>query len=118
VCFALPVIDDRSADVRAFFQELERQRKHEFDISERRIGITKESWYIQHTPRGDLLIGYMESQDFSRALQLFAQSQDSFDVWFKQRLAGVTGGDLNNPPSGSLSEQLSSYEAAAPGPTA
>jgi hypothetical protein len=112
VCFALPVIDGRTGDARAFFFELEQQRKAEFDASERRIGITKESWYLQQTPRGDLVIGYMESPDFAAALGAFAQSADAFDVWFKQRMLTITGVDLNNPPAGPLSEQLSSYQVA------
>ena len=37
--------------------------------------------------------------------------RDEFDQWFKGRVAEVTGVDLNNPPPGPLSEQLSSYEA-------
>lgn len=111
VCFALPVVDGRSADARAFFAELERQHKDEFDASERRIKINKESWFLQQTPRGDLLIGYMESPDFASALGAFARSTDPFDIWFKERMASVTGVDLNNPPAGPLSDQLSSYEA-------
>jgi hypothetical protein len=53
----------------------------------------------------------MESPDFGRALSEFSQSQDEFDRWFKQRLADVTGVDLNSPPPGPLSELVSSYEA-------
>ena len=54
----------------------------------------------------------MESQDFSRALELFVQSQDDFDLWFKRRLAEATGLDLNNPASDmTLPELLSSYQA-------
>ena len=112
VCFALPVVDGQTQVARAFFSELEHQRKDEFDRSERRIGIGKESWYLQQTPNGDLLIGYMESPDFARALGLFAQSRDPFDLWFKQRLAEATGVNLNDPPAGPLSEQLSRYEVS------
>jgi hypothetical protein len=111
VCFALPVIAGRTEDARAFMRELEGRRKAEFDASERRIGITKEAWFLQHTPQGDLLIGYMESADFSNALRLFAASRDAFDMWFKQRMREVTAVDLNNTPQGPLSEQLSSYSA-------
>ena len=59
--------------------------------------------------QGDILIGYMESPDFARALRLFAQSRDEFDVWFKRRMGEVTGADLSKPPKGPLSEQLSNY---------
>jgi len=60
---------------------------------------------------GGSILAYMESPDFAQALSAFAQSKDEFDVWFKQQMAQVTGVDLNNPPPGPLSEQLSSYAA-------
>jgi hypothetical protein len=109
--FALSLIAGRTEDARAFMRELDGGRAAEFDKSERRIGITKESWFLQHTPQDDLLIGYMESPDFAKALRLFAESRDAFDIWFKERMAHVTGIDLNDPPQGPLSEQLSSYSA-------
>jgi hypothetical protein len=110
-CFALSLITGRTEDARSFMRELDGSRAGEFDKSERRIGIIKESWFLQHTPQGDLLIGYMESPDFAKALRMFAESRDAFDMWFKERMAYVTGVDLNNPPQGPLSEQLSSYSA-------
>ena len=53
----------------------------------------------------------MESPDFAKALSLFSQSRDEFELWFKQRLANATGLDLNSPPAGPLPELLSSYAA-------
>jgi Family of unknown function (DUF6176) len=111
VCFALPVLAGKTEEARAFFSELETQRKSAYAASEQRINITKESWYLQQTPQGDLLLAYIESPDFANALRMFSQSQDEFDQWFKQQVAEVTGVDLNDPPPGPLSEQLSSYEA-------
>ena len=90
---------------------METQRKGEYAASERRINIPKESWYLQHTPQGDLLLAYIESPDFANALAMFTQSEDEFDRWFKRRIAELTGVDLNDPPPGPLSEQPSSYEA-------
>jgi hypothetical protein len=92
-------------------RELEGPRKQAFAASERRIDITKESWYLQQSPQGDLLLAYMESPDIGKALTLFAESRDEFDVWFKRRMQEATGLDLNTPPPGPLSEQLSTYEA-------
>jgi hypothetical protein len=109
VCFALPLVSGKTEAARAFMRELEGPRKGQFTASEQRINITKESWYLQQTPNGDLLVAYMESPDFAKALSLFGQSKDEFDLWFKQQMADVTGVDLNNPPQGPLSEQLSSY---------
>jgi isopentenyl phosphate kinase len=55
----LPVLEGRSASARAFMQELETQRKPEYAVSERRIGIDKEAWYIASTPAGDQLVAYL-----------------------------------------------------------
>lgn len=111
VCFALPLIPGKTEAARAFMRELEGPRKSQFAASERRIGITKELWYLQQTANGDLFVTYMESPDFGKALTQFGQSKDAFDQWFKQQMAELTGVDLNSPPTGPLSEQLSSYEA-------
>jgi hypothetical protein len=92
-------------------EELETSRKSDYDKSERRIGITKEVWYLAPLPSGDHLIAYMESEDFSKSLGMFVSSKDDFDLWFKRRLADSTGLDLNQQPSGPLPEMLSSYSA-------
>jgi hypothetical protein len=43
VCFALPVLEGKTEDARAFFKELETQRKSAYAASEERINITKTS---------------------------------------------------------------------------
>lgn len=111
ICLVLPVLAGKTDAARAFMRELEDQRKAEYDQSERRIGITKEVWYLASLPSGDHFVAYMESADFRRALAMFAESRDAFDMWFKQRLAEATGVDLNNPPPLQLPELLSSYAA-------
>jgi hypothetical protein len=92
-------------------QQLDGSRRAEFDASERRIGITKELWYLAKLAAGDHLIAYMESADFGRALQMFVASRDPFDMWFKAQMLSVTGLDLNNPPADMQpAELLSHYE--------
>ena len=112
ICVVFPLLPGKTEEARAFQRELDTERKAEYDQSERRIGITKEYWFLASTPAGDQLVVYMESPDFNRALGMFSQSQDSFDVWFKQRLAEVSGVDLGNlPPDMQLPALISSYEA-------
>ena len=64
VCFALPVLAGRTEDARAFMRELDGSRKADFDKSERRIGIVKECWFLQHLSQGDILIGFMVRSRF------------------------------------------------------
>jgi hypothetical protein len=111
ICLVVPITPGKTDDAKDFMRELEEDRKKDYDQSERRIGITKEVWYLAHAPGGDQLVAYMETADFGRALSMFSASQDEFDLWFKRRLADSTGLDLNNPPSGGLPELLSSYSA-------
>jgi hypothetical protein len=111
ICLVVPILPGRTADARDFMRELEADRKADYQRSEQRIGIVKEAWYLARTPAGDQLVAYMESPDFPKALSMFSQSHDAFDLWFKQRLAEATGLDLNNPPPGPLPELLSSYSA-------
>jgi hypothetical protein len=112
ICLALPILPGKTADARAFQRELDTDRKADYDRSERRIGITKEVWYLAALPSGDHFIAYMESPDFNRALDLFVASRDDFDQWFKRRLADVTGIDMNNlPPDMQLPELVSRYAA-------
>ena len=112
ICLVLPILPGKTEDARAFQRELDTDRKADYDRSERRIGIPKEVWFIASLPTEDQLVAYIESPDFNRALQLFVESQDAFDQWFKRRLAEVTGVDLNNlPPDMQLPELVSRYEA-------
>jgi len=74
------------------------------------IGITKQVWYTASTSTGDQFVAYMESEDFNKALSMFSESRDEFDLWFKERLAEATRVDLNDPPEMSLPELVSSYE--------
>jgi hypothetical protein len=109
VCLVLPILPGKADAAREFQRELDGPRKEEYDASERRIGITKEVWYVAPTTSGDEFVAYMESADFTKALSMFVQSRDGFDLWFKERLADATGVDLNDPPEMKLPDLVSSY---------
>jgi len=117
VCLVAPLLSDKTEAARAFMRELDGPRRDEYSASERRIGISKEVWFLAPTQAGELLIGYMESSDFESAFAAFVTSNDRFDLWFKQRFAEVTGIDLNHPPQMRLSEVLSSYDSRISIPT-
>ena len=109
VCLVLPILPGKSEEARAFQAELDGPRKAEYDTSERRIGITKEAWFVAPLAEGEQLVAYMETQDFGKAFQMFVESREPFDMWFKERLANATGVDLNDPPAMELPELVSTY---------
>ncbi|HLH22628.1 MAG TPA: DUF6176 family protein [Chloroflexota bacterium] len=96
IAVAFPVLPGKSEDGRRFAQEAT-ERQRETSESFRRMGITRESWYLQSTPQGDLVIVYMEADDPLKAFQAWAASTDPYDQWFKQRAASVCGIDFNQP---------------------
>ena len=112
ICFVMPLQDGMTDDARAFMRELQ-TRRAEYEASLQGGGITKEAWFLTEIPTGDALVAYMESPDLDRGLTMFAESQEAFDLWFKRRLADLTGIDLNEPAEEGLLEVLSSYEAPA-----
>ena len=114
VCLAVPLLPGKTQAAREFMANLDGPRHAEFDASERRIGISKELWYLAQLPAGDHLIGYMESTDFNRALPMFVASTDAFDLWFKEQMRDVTGLDLNNPPADMRTPELLSHYEATP----
>ncbi len=112
VCAVFSVLPGKSGVARDFMRQLDVERKAEFDRSERRIGITKEVWFLAQGPAADQLVGYMEGENLKDAIGMFSQSRDPFDLWFKRCFAEVTGVDFNNlPPDLKLPELLSSYQA-------
>lgn len=110
-CFALPILTGKTDDARAFMRELGGPGKAQFATSEQRLGIIKESWFLQRTFQGDLFIVYIEGLDLGKSLKSFAESTEQFDQWFKDQVLDITGADLNNPPEKPLSELLFSYQA-------
>ena len=111
ICLVIPVQPGSADDARAFMRELETSRKDAYAASERRIGITRETWHLAVIRAGDMLVAHIETESFTATLGSFAASRDEFDVWFKRRLADSTGLDLNDPPDVALPELLSSYAA-------
>jgi len=112
VCVVFPILPGKTEAARAFQRELGTTWKADYAHSERRIGITKEHWFLAAVPGGDQLVVYIESPDFARAIGQFGASTDEFDLWFKRSLAAVSGIDLGNlPPGMALPELVSSYEA-------
>jgi hypothetical protein len=112
VCLVLPILPGKTEDARAFQRDLDTTRKAEYAVSEGRLGIPREYWYIAEFPSGDLLIGVFDAPDANTTIGAFVQSQDEFDLWFKKRLLDVTGLDMNNPPADmKLPELVSTFEA-------
>lgn len=111
---ALPVKPGKREALKAFCKTTTGEKLADFEASERRVGLTREAWYLNQTPMGDLAIVWVEGSDPIEALVNFVKSREPFDVWFKEQVLDITGVDLNQPPP-ALPERLYDWSAAPVG---
>ena len=93
---AFPVLPGKSDQGRRFAEEV-KVREAEFARSLGQRGLTREDWYLQNTPQGDMIIVVMEGDDPLQTMQGWAGSSDPFDVWFKTQAQEISGIDFSQP---------------------
>ena len=74
------------------------------------FGVPREAWFLQQTSGGPIVIGVTAMAQPER-VQEFAETEEPFAAWFKQRVADVTGFDPNETPLGPPSELVFSFQA-------
>ena len=100
-CGAFPILPGKTEAGREFAKTLMGPRHSEYADAMKRVGETKESWFLQKTPQGDMMIVHFEANDVEKAFETQAKSKNPFDVWFKQQVKSLTGVDLeqiSGPP--------------------
>ena len=101
---ALPILPGQAEGIRRMREEALGPRRSEYEESRGRMGVTKEKAWVQPMPMGEVVLVYWEVEDPQRALRQMAESQDQFDVWFRQFIQDVHGVDIarEQPPSSEL----------------
>ena len=107
---AFPVLPGKEDEPRKFAQET-LERREEFESSQRRHGVTKEEWSLQQTPMGSMVLVRFESPDVAAVFAGFAESNDTFDEWFKASVLDITGVDLSAPSGDPLPEVILAWSA-------
>ena len=95
VAFTVPLLPDMTEVDRAAMQTCWRgERQGEHQASRRRLGITRESVWIQPTAEGDVAVVLLEAEDLGAALAGVGSSDLPFDRWFRGHSLRVHGIDL------------------------
>ena len=92
--FAMPLVPGQAETVRRMREEALGPRRSEYEESRRRLGISEERAWIQSTLMGEMVLVYLEAEDPQRALRGMAESQEPFDVWFRQYIQEAHGVDI------------------------
>ncbi len=84
---AFPIPESRTADVQAFADELLKRRKRDTDALFRRSGVVSESWQLQRSRAGTVLVLVTWCKDAASWRSAVATSREPFQAWFAEALA-------------------------------
>lgn len=109
---AFPILPGKREQWKHFSQEMVGPRHSEYKASRSRLGVTREVAYLQRTPQGDLAIVYIEAQNIARVFEGLGQSQEPFDIWFREQVKQIHDVDFSEPVSGPLPEAIVDWRAS------
>jgi len=103
---AFLVLPGKEGTVRELAGEVQGERRFEADEFYRRMGIARETWHLQQTDAGPMVIVCTEVRDLDEAARAYAASQHPFDAWLKQQVRRLSGIDPSREPTGPFTEQV------------
>ncbi len=113
LAFVIPILPGKTAADREAMESCERgDRREAFRASRERLGIARESAWIQNTPSGDVAVVHIEAADLGAAFEGMGRSEEPFDRWFREYVRDVHGISLEagfSPP-----EQVLDFRADVP----
>lgn len=101
---AYPIVG-RIEDVITFASGL---RQHPADTTAfyERLGVRRESWYVQDSPTGRQLIVVTIVDDLDMTQRRYAAASDRFETWFKNQVLLLSGVDPAKEPLGPPSTEV------------
>jgi hypothetical protein len=95
---AIPLRPEKVESWKAFSRQLASARRAEFEDFNRRYGLTEHRAWLEKLPDGRHLVlvthGGPGAKDF---LEKLAQSDQPFDVWFREQISDAHGIDFARP---------------------
>lgn len=98
-----PLLAGKRQALAEFIAQLE-ERQTEHDMTH--ASVTHESWFLQETPRGDMVIVYLQARDTIDVFARMAVSKTPFANWFREQVMVLTGVDLVMLPPFSLPDRV------------
>jgi len=92
--YSYPILKEKIDEWLAFVKEVNTNRNAEFTEMHARIGVTKESWYLQKTNVGYEVVVYTEAKD-ANFVKNFKNDNTEFSNWFKNEVVRIQNIDLD-----------------------
>ena len=98
-------------DFEAFVKALQGPRRADAAAFYNQHGITHESWHLQQTDHGPLVIVISMADDPATAAPKYARASDEFASWFKERVLALSGVDPSTTPLGPPTREVYHWSA-------
>ena len=110
VGLVFPVVPGKTeADIRPIAERFNAEPEAYFE-SRRRAGVTLERAYWQHTPMGDFVVAYAESErSVPEVIGAYARGATEIDRFFAATVREVHGVDITQPPAGPAPETVGEW---------
>jgi hypothetical protein len=109
---AFPLLPGKEEELRQFAAELSGPRRAEAAEFYGSFSVPRESWHLQQTEHGPLVIGVTEiPEPVQEKANEYAASTRPFDRWFKDKVKHLTGIDPDAEPLGPPTEEIFNFEA-------
>jgi hypothetical protein len=97
--FMSPLVPGKLQTWMQYVRDMKTTYRSEFEASRKRLGLTKEEVWLQHSPEGACAVVYWEAADIPRVFRDLMTSNEPFDKWFRDRvLIEVHGMNPSAPP--------------------
>lgn len=93
--YSYPILKEKIDEWLVFVKDVNTNRNIEFTEMHARIGVTKESWYLQKTNTGYEVVVYTEAKD-EKFVKNFKNDKTEFSNWFRNKIAKTQDIDLNS----------------------
>ena len=87
-----PLLPGKRDALAEFVVALEGPERAAYEASQ--TTVVKESWFLQPTPFGDMLVVHFEAPDPAKVMSGLAASEETFDIWFRNQIQELSGIDL------------------------
>ncbi len=113
--FVMPVQQGKTETLKKYAQEMNGPRRDEFKKRNERLGLHSIQLWLQHTPNGDMAVVQWETDDPRKVFEQIRNSQEPFDVWFREKMVAEVFGRNPGDPMPEMNEQIVNYQSQPTG---
>ena len=102
-----PLLPGKREALEQFVAELQKRNEEHRKLH---ATVEHESWFLQPTPKGDVVIVYLVSPDSTEVFAELAVSRQPFAIWFREQVLELSGLDFTILPPFSLPSRILHWE--------